>query len=104
MSVTIPSTMKNAINNSVSETVPLIGQRISTMPAAMPITPEMSDHQNPGALRIQNVVTSPTAPLSRNSQPMRSVKANVAMTGRMIAAAPRSTRTMPSTRNRTQCL
>ena len=50
MSVTIPSTTKNAINNSVSETVPLIGQRISTMPAAMPITPEMSDHQNPGAL------------------------------------------------------
>src|SRR5215469_11461314 len=103
ISVAMPSTMKNAISTSVSETVPLIGQRISTMPAAMPTTADRRDHQKPGALRIQNVVTRPTAPLSRNSQPIRSVNANVAMTGRMIAAAPRSMRTIPSIRNKTQC-
>ena len=42
------------------------------------MTAENSDHQKPGALRIQNVVNRPTMPLIRNSQPMTMVKASVA--------------------------
>ncbi len=48
------------------------------MPAAMAMTADSSAHQKPGALRIQNVVTRPTPPEIRNSQPMTSVKASVA--------------------------
>jgi len=54
--VTMPSTRKNAISRSVSDTVPLIGQRSSTIPAAMPTTPEISAHQKPGTLRGINVL------------------------------------------------
>ena len=66
------------------------------------MTAESSAHQKPGALRIQNVVTSPTPPEIRNSQPITSVNASVATTGTMIAAKPSMTRTMPSNRNRPQ--
>ena len=69
-----PSITKKAISTSVSDSVPLIGQTISTMPAAMAMTADNSAHQKPGALRIQNVVTRPTPPEIRNSQPMTSVK------------------------------
>ena len=72
------------------------------MPAAMAMTAESSAHQKPGALRIQNVVTRPTPPLIRNSQPMTSVKASVATTGTMIAAAPSTSKMMPSVRNSPQ--
>ena len=82
--------------------MPLIGQRIRTIPAAMLMTADTSDHQKPGTLRIQNVVTRPTPPATRNIQPITSVKASVAICGTMIAAAPRMTSTMPSNRNRPQ--
>ena len=74
----MPSAAKKAISTNVSDSVPLIGQRIRTIPAAMAMTAEISAHQKPGALRIQNVVTRPTPPLIKNSQPMMSVKASVA--------------------------
>ncbi len=73
------------------------------MPATMPTTAESSDHQKPGACRIQKVVTSPTTPEIKNSQPIRMVKAIVAIIGTRIAATPRTRSTMPSIRNNIQC-
>src|SRR5579872_592066 len=81
---------------------PVTGQRSSSAPATMPTTAETSDHQNPGAWRIQNVVTSPTTPEMRNSQPIRMVKAIVATIGTRMAAMPRMRSTMPSIRKSTQ--
>src|SRR5262245_11499409 len=98
-----PSMMKNAIRSNVSETAPGTGQPSKTIPAAIASTADRSDHQNPGAWRAQNVVTRPTTPLMRNSQPKKIVTAMVAMGGIMIANRPRMTRTMPSIRNKTQC-
>src|ERR1700733_9388425 len=99
MMVMMPSITKKAISTKVSDRVPLIGQRSSTSPAAMATTAESSDHQKPGALRIQNEVMSPTMPLIRNSQPMTSSKASVAIGGTTIAATPRMASMMPSIRN-----
>jgi hypothetical protein len=99
----MPSMTKKAMSTSVSEMVPLIGHNSSTTPAAMAMIAEMSDHQNPGALRAQNVVISPRTPATRNSQPIRMVKASVAIGGTTMAMMPRSTRMMPSARNRPQC-
>src|SRR5216684_3204200 len=98
-----PSMTKNTISSRVSETAPLIGQPSSTMPAAIPSTAETSDHQNPGAWRAMKVVTKPTTPLIRNSQPIRIATAMVATTGTTIASMPSTTRTMPSMRNSSQC-
>ena len=64
---------------------------------------ETSDHQKPGACRIQNVVIRPRMPLTRNIQPMMMVKASVAIGGTTIAMRPRMTRMMPSARYRPQC-
>ena len=72
------------------------------MPAAIPSTAENSDHQNPGAWRAMKVMTRPTIPLMRNSQPTRIVTASVAMGGTTIASRPSTTSTMPSIRNNTQ--
>ena len=102
MIVAMPSITKKAIRTSVSDNAPLIGQSSNTTPAAMAITAESSAHQKPGALRIQNVVTRPTPPQIRNSQPMTSVKASVAIGAATIAAMPRMTRRMPSIRNSVQ--
>jgi len=67
--VAMPSTTKKAISTKVSDSTPLIGQRIRITPAASAMAADSSAHQKPGALRIQNVVTSPTPPEIRNSQP-----------------------------------
>ncbi len=81
------------------------GQRraSSIAPTTMPSTADSSDHQKPGACRIQKVVTRPTMPLTRNSQPNRMVTARVAIGGRTTAVAPSTSSTTPSTRKRTQC-
>jgi hypothetical protein len=102
MMVTTPSIVKNTIRSSVSVTTPPIGQTSRTSPAAIPSTAESSAHQNPGAARAMNVVTRPTPPLIRNSQPTRRVTASEAICGTTIASRPRMTRTIPSIRNRTQ--
>src|SRR5262249_2414169 len=80
-----PSMMKNTIRSRVSETAPRTGHPNKTIPAAMASTADRSDHQNPGAWRAQNVVTKPTMPLMRNSQPRKMVTAMVASGGMMIA-------------------
>ncbi len=95
----MPSITKNAISTSVSDTVPLSGENKRTRPAAMPISAEINDHQNPGACLAQNVVNNPTTPLTRNIQPMMMVKASVANGGTKMAANPRMTRIIPSTKN-----
>ena len=64
----------------------------------MPSTAEISDHQKPGACRIQKVVIRPTTPLTSNSQPNRMVTASVASGGSTIAVAPSTSSTTPSTR------
>ncbi len=98
MMVAKPSTAKKTMATRVSDTAPLTGQPISAMPARMPITAESSDHQNPGSWRARNVVTRPTMPLMRKSQPRKIVTDSVASGGMMMAAAPRITRMMPSQR------
>ena len=98
-----PSMMKNTISSSVSETTPLTGQSSRTMPAAVASTADTSAHQNPGAWRAQKVVTRPTTPLTRNSQPRMMVTAMLAAIGIRIARMPSTTRTMPSIRNSFQC-
>src|ERR1700722_15173260 len=103
MMVTTPSTMKNAISTKVSDNDPEIGQSSNTTPAPMATTAETSDHKKPGALRIQNVVIRPTMPLIKNSQPITSVNASVAICGTAMAATPRIDSTMPSNRNSFQC-
>ena len=95
--------MKNTISSTVSETAPLTGHASKTIPAAMASTADSSDHQNPGAWRAQNVVTKPTIPLMRNSQPKKIVTAIVAIGGTTIASRPSTTRTIPSIRNKIQC-
>src|SRR6185312_9972455 len=101
---TAPSTRKKAISSSVSESAPPIGRASSRRPTTIPSTAEISDHQKPGALRIQNVVISPMMPLMRNSQPNKMVTARVAIGGTSTANAPRMSSTIPSIRNSTQCL
>ena len=98
-----PSTIKNAISSNVSENAPVKGDASSMPPTTMARTAEISDHQKPGACRIQNVVIRPTIPLTRNSQPNRMVTASVANGGNTTAVAPKTSSTTPSTRNRTQC-
>ena len=100
---TAPSIRKNAINTSVSENAPVSGEPSSIPPTTMPSTADSSDHQKPGAWRIQKLVTSPTMPLTRNSQPNRIVTAKVAIGGRTTAVAPRTRSTTPSTKKSTQC-
>ena len=99
----MPSTTKNAISTSVSDTDPLIGQSSRTTPAAIAMIAEISDHQKPGAPRAMKVVIRPITPLIRKIQPMMMVKASVAIGGSTIAATPRMSRTMPSIKNMTQC-
>src|SRR5882672_1932379 len=96
MMVAIPSKMKNAIRISVSDSAPLTGHPIRTAPAAIARTAENSDHQNPGAWRIMKVMTRPTIPLMKNSQPRMISTARVAICGTMMAAAPSAARIMPS--------
>ena len=72
------------------------GEASSMMPTTTPSTPEINAHQKPGAARIQKVVTSPIAPLTRNTQPRMMVTAMVASGGMMMAAAPSIRSTMPS--------
>ena len=98
-----PSMMKNTIRTRVRDTDPPTGEASRITPATMAMMAETSDHQNPGAPLAQNVVTSPTTPLMRNSQPTRMVTASVASGGMTTANRPSSTRTIPSTRNSTQC-
>ena len=98
-----PSMMKNAMSTSVSDSAPTTGDASSASPARMPMSTDVGDHQNPGACRAQIVVIRPTAPLIKNNQPMRMVKASVAISGTRIATMPRMTRTIPSIRNSTQC-
>ena len=74
---TAPSIRKNAIKTNVSESAPVTGDASSIAPTIMPSAADNSDHQKPGACRIQKVVTRPTMPLTRNSQPNRMVTANV---------------------------
>ena len=100
---TAPSIRKNAISTSVSESAPVTGDASSIAPTTMPSAADNSDHQKPGACRIQKVVTRPTMPLTRNSQPNRMVTANVAIGGSTTAVAPSTSSTTPSTRKRTQC-
>jgi hypothetical protein len=59
---------------------------------------ENNDHQNPGAWRILKVVTNPTIPLNKKTQPTTSAIASVAIRGSMTAANPRITRMIPSTK------
>jgi hypothetical protein len=66
-------------------------------------TAEANDHQNPGAPRAPNVVRSPTTPLIRRRQAKKTVNVRVAKGGIRTARAPRTSRTMPSMRNRIQC-
>src|ERR1700727_2001416 len=99
---TMPSMMKKAISTRVSEMLPLIGHSSSTMPAAMAMIAEMSDHQKPGAPRAQNVVMSPRMPLIKNTQPMMMVKASVAIGGTTMAMRPSRTKMIPSARKRPQ--
>ncbi len=73
------------------------------MPARTASVPEASDHQKPGAPRIQNVVTRPMTPLIRNSQPNRIVTAKVASGGMTTAMKPRMTSATPSARYSFQC-
>ena len=76
-----PSIMKNAINTSVSEKAPVSGEPSSIAPTMTPSAADNSDHQKPGACRIQKLVTKPTMPLTRKSQPSRIVTARVAIGG-----------------------
>src|SRR5215831_4415316 len=68
-----PSIRKNAIRTKVSEKAPIRGDASSITPTTIPSTADNRDHQKPGACRIQNVVTRPTIPLTRNNQPNRIV-------------------------------
>ncbi len=88
--------MKKTISSRVSDTPPPAGHPISATPAAIASTAENSDHQNPGACRIRKVMTRPTTPLTRNSQPRKISTASVAIGGMMTAAAPSTTRITPS--------
>ena len=63
-----PSITKNTMRTKVSERTPLNGHNSSKMPAAIPRIAETSDHQKPGAWRIQKVVVKPAIPLMRKSQ------------------------------------
>ena len=98
----MPSNMKKTISTKVSENTPVSGQPKRITPTRIASTAEASDHQNPGACRIRKVVTNPTIPLIRISQPIRIATASDAIGGRAMATRPRTTRTKPSTRNKTQ--
>ena len=98
----MPSSMKKKISTNVSDSTPLAGHPSRIMPTAVASTAEASDHQNPGACRIMNVVTKPTIPLMRISQPTRIATASDAIGGSAMARRPRTTRTTPSTRNNFQ--
>src|ERR1700733_14027723 len=99
MMETMPSMTKKAISTSVSDIAPLSGQISSTMPAAIPMIAEISDHQNPGVYLAQNVVIRPTMPLTRKIQPIMMVKATVAIGGKMMAGSAKMTKTIPPTKN-----
>jgi len=100
---TTPSIIKNVMRRRVSVRTPLIGDRSITTPTAIARIADTSDHQNPGARRIMKVVMAPTIPLMRNSQPNKSSTASVAIGGITMAATPRMTRIIPSTRKSLQC-
>jgi hypothetical protein len=98
-----PSITKNTMRTNVRERTPLNGRNRSMIPAAIPRIAETSDHQKPGTLPIPKVVIQPAIPLMRKSQPTRISTASVAIDGIAIAARPRMTRMIPSTRKSTQC-
>jgi len=63
----------------------------------------MSDHQNPGIWRAQNVSTRPAMPKIRNIHPRKIVTARLAIGGTIMAARPRITSRMPSIKKAFQC-
>src|SRR3569833_2859359 len=91
-----PSTMKNAVSTSVSDSAPPRGHTRSISPTAMPSSAETSAQAKPGAPRAMKVVTRPTTPLASSSQPRKMVMPSVASGGTMIASAPSTWSTMPS--------
>src|SRR5450631_4172348 len=95
--------MKKATSKKVSDIAPLNGIASSQPPTKTASAADTSDHQKPGAWRIQNVVNSPMTPLTKNTQPNRIVTASVAIGGSRTATAPRTTRTTPSVRYSCQC-
>ena len=83
--------------------MPCTGRASRTMPATIPSTAEISDHQNPGIRRAQNVSARPAMPEIRNNQPRKMVTARLASGGTIIAASPKITSRMPSNRKAFQC-
>src|SRR5215475_3324648 len=100
---TAPSIKKKIASPSVSDNTPPNGHHNSAAPVAIASNAESRAHQKPGSCRIQIVVARPKIPLSRNSQPSRTVTASAAAPGTMMAIAPKATSMRPSTRNSTQC-
>jgi len=87
----------------VSVSTPCTGRAIRIMPASTASAAEISDHQNPGMSRAQNVMINPPIPLTRNIQPRKMVTARLANGGRIIAARPRMASRMPSNKKAFQC-
>src|SRR3569833_2007557 len=73
------------------------------MPAKIASAAEMSDHQNPGICRVQNVSARPTIPEIRNIHPRKIVTAKLASGGTIMAAKPSTTSRMPSIKKAFQC-
>src|SRR5713226_8468682 len=65
-----PSAIKNAVSTIVSDSTPAAGFQISGTPTAIARAAVSSVQKNAGTSRAENIATSPTVPLIRNSQPM----------------------------------
>ncbi len=65
----MPSAINKAVSTIVRDTAPCSGFQISRTPAAIARAAVRSVHRNAGKSRTENIATSPTMPLIKNSQP-----------------------------------